>query len=152
MRGARCIASPRLPLEQTVSNIAFAGLRLSRPWYERALRLSLHSPRRTILCDDCRSGICSLSRLGISSPAWENGGFLSFENADKTPCIVRRASLMVAHERFSDRFLHAHSFTESIVMCSIGVSPQSASRWFLIRPSATEKVESRSILGATFSR
>src|ERR1700730_7608365 len=79
MQGARYIASRRLPLEQTVSNIAFAGLRLSRPWYEPALRFSLHSPRRTILCDDCRSAFAAYPAWVYRVPFWENGGFLSFE-------------------------------------------------------------------------
>src|SRR5258708_31270419 len=73
--------------------------------------------------------ICNLSRSGIARPIWENGGFLSFENADRTRCIVRRMFLIVTHERPCSRFFQIHSLTESIVMCSTGVSFQSGSRW-----------------------
>jgi len=58
---------------------------------------------------------------------------LSFEVEidERTRCIVRRMFLIVIHERCWFRFFQIHSFTESIVMCSIGTSFQSASRRLL---------------------
>src|SRR6266404_1661074 len=42
--------------------------------------------------------ISSLSRSGISSAPKEKGGFLSFENEDRTRCIVLRESLIEVQE------------------------------------------------------
>ena len=72
--------------------------------------------------------ICNLSRSGIDSPIWEKGGFLSFEYAERTRCIVRRMFFTDTHDRSCSRFFQIHSLTESIVMCSTGTSFQSASR------------------------
>lgn len=67
--------------------------------------------------------ICSLSRSGIASPIWENGGFLSFADAARTRCIVRRMFFMVTHERPCSGFFQIHSLTESMLMCSMLLSP-----------------------------
>ena len=84
--------------------------------------------------------IRSFSLSGIR-PRWEKGTFRSFLNAKIIRCMVRSETLTDIHERPCPRFLAADSLTASKVIRSSGTSFQSASRWFLILPSQTERVD-----------
>src|SRR5258706_14638037 len=85
--------------------------------------------------------ISSLSRSGISSAPKEKGGFLSFENEDRTRCIVLSESLIEVQETPASLFPDAHSFTASMRLCFFGTFFDSFSRCVLIRALPVETVE-----------